>query len=63
MISMTEKKPGKLISFSKASDTLIHAKKEIKLKKVQDSFKAATKESLKMARKQRSKRKNSKKKK
>ena len=61
---MTEKKSGKLISFSKASDRLIHAKKEIKLKKVQDSFKAATKESLKTVRKQRSKpKKNPKKKK
>ena len=60
---MTEKKPGEVISFEDASNPHVLARKESRLKKIQEAFKAATKDKFKDARNQRRKRKNSKKKK
>ena len=60
---MIEKKHGEVISFEDASNPHVLARKESKLKKVQDAFKAASEDKFKDARKQRRKRKNSKKKK
>ncbi|MGV0033547.1 MAG: hypothetical protein ACNYPE_00820 [Candidatus Azotimanducaceae bacterium WSBS_2022_MAG_OTU7] len=60
---MTEKKPGEIISFEDASNPYMLARKETKLKKVRDAFKAASKDKFKDAAKQRRKRKNSTKKK
>ena len=60
---MTDKKPGEVVSFEDASNPHVLARKESKLKKVQDAYKAATNDKFKDARNQRRKRKNSKKKK
>ena len=60
---MTDEKVGEVISFPEASNPHVFAKKEAKLKKVQEAFKAASKVKFKDARNQRRKRKNSKKKK
>jgi hypothetical protein len=58
-----KEKKGKIIPFEQASHAHVHARKDEKLKKVQQGFKAVTEEKLKADRKQRRKRKNSKKKK
>ena len=60
---MVDEKPGEVVSFEDASRPHVLARKETKLKKVQDAFKAASKDKFKDARNQRRKRKNSKKKK
>ena len=60
---MADKKPGEVVSFEDASHPHVLARKETKLKKVQDAFKAASKDKFKDARNQRRKRKNPRKKK
>ena len=60
---MTDEKVGEVVSFSAASNPHVLAKKEAKLKKFQEAFKAASNDKFKDARNQRRKRKNPKKKK
>jgi hypothetical protein len=60
---MTDKKVGEVVCFPEASNPHVLARKEAKLKKVQEAFKAASKDKFKDTRNQRRKRKNSKKKK
>ncbi len=60
---MIDKKSGEVISFEDASNPHVLARKEAKLKKVHDAFKAASEDKFKDVRNQRRKRKNSKKKK
>jgi hypothetical protein len=60
---MTDEKLGEVVSFPEASILYVLARKEVKLKKVQEAFKAASNGKFKDARNQRRKRKNSKKKK
>ena len=60
---MTDEKVGVVVSFPEASNPHVLARKEAKLKKVQEAFKTASIDKFKDARNQRRKRKNSKKKK
>ena len=60
---MVDEKPGEVVSLEDAGHKHVHARKETKLRKIKEAFKAATSDKFKDARKQRRKRKNSKKKK
>jgi len=59
---MRDEKVGEVVSFSEASNPHVLARKEAKLKKVHEAFKAASNNKFKDARNQRRKRKNPKKK-
>ena len=60
---MTDEIVGEVVSFLKAGNSHVLARKEAKLKRIQEAFKAASNDKFKGARNQRRKRKNAKKKK